>query len=315
MNIKQLQILDAVVRLGSYRKAAAQLRCSQSTITFQLKKLEDSLGCFLFEKTGRHMVLTPAGQAALKEAQKILASHSVLMNLKGSKASLTGRLKVGVNETLLEFMLIDVIKEFRLLAPEVFFEVEILDAYRLKTKVKDSEVDIGITFNTGDYPAPLIALPLTASPLGLFASPTLSIGESCFFLPGLAPELPLITGSVKSGPYKFFKRFLDGRGIRLGKTMQVGNVHIVKALLEGGLGVSYLPKICVEKELARGSLVEVLTGLGEIDLGVLLLKNANKEESAAASLLSKMIRTKLLDPNLRTKDFFERTCLMKRKFE
>ena len=68
MNIKQLQILDAVVRLGSYRKAAAQLRCSQSTITFQLKKLEDSLGCFLFEKTGRHMVLTPAGQAALKEA-------------------------------------------------------------------------------------------------------------------------------------------------------------------------------------------------------------------------------------------------------
>ena len=63
------------------------------------------------------MVLTPAGQAALKEAQKILASHSVLMNLKGSKASLTGRLKVGVNERLLEFMLIDVIKEFLLLAP------------------------------------------------------------------------------------------------------------------------------------------------------------------------------------------------------
>lgn len=315
MNIKQLQILDAVVRLGSYRKAGAKLRCSQSTITFQLKNLENSLGCFLFEKTGRHMVLTSAGKTALKEAQKILASHSVLMNLKGSKASLTGRLKVGVNETLLEFMLIDVIKEFRLLAPEVFFEVEILDAYRLKTKVKDSEVDIGITFNTGDYPAPLIALPLTASPLGLFASPTLSISESCFFLPGSAPELSLITGSVKSGPYKFFKRFLDRRGIRLGKTMQVGNVHIVKALLEGGLGVSYLPKICVEKELARRSLVEVPTGLGGIDLGVLLLKNANKEESAAASLLSKMIRTKLLDPDLKTGDFFERTCLMKRKSE
>ena len=95
--------------------------------------------------------------------------------------------------------------------------------------------------------------------------------------------------------------------------MQVGNVHVVKALLEGGLGVSYLPKICVEKELAAGSLVEVPTGLGEIDLGLLLLKNANKEESAAASLLSRMIRTKLLDPNLKTKDFFERTCLMKRK--
>mgnify|MGYP001179359095 CR=1 FL=1 len=71
MNIKQLQILDAVVRFGSYRKAAAHLRCSQSTITFQLKNLENSLGCFLFEKAGRHMVLTPAGRTALKEAQKI----------------------------------------------------------------------------------------------------------------------------------------------------------------------------------------------------------------------------------------------------
>lgn len=89
-------------------------------------------------------------------------------------------------------------------------------------------------------------------------------------------------------------------------------MHIVKALLESGLGVSYMPKACVEKELAEGSLVEVPTGLGKIDLG-LLLKNANKEESAAASLLSKMIRTKLLDPNLRTKDFFERTCLMTEK--
>lgn len=315
MNIKQLQILDAVVRFGSYRKAAAHLRCSQSTITFQLKNLENSLGCFLFEKAGRHMVLTPAGRTALKEAQKILASHSVLMNLKGSKSSLTGRLRVGVNETLLEFMLIDVIKEFRLLAPEVFFEVEILDAYRLRSKVKDSEVDIGITFNMGDYPPPLIPLSLTACPLGLFASPTLEISESCFFLPGSVPELSVIAASVKSGPYGFFKRFLDRRGIRLGKTMQVGNMHIVKALLESGLGVSYMPKACVEKELAEGSLVEVPTGLGKIDLGLLLLKNANKEESAAASLLSKMIRTKLLDPNLRTKDFFERTCLMKRKFE
>ena len=307
MNIKQLQILDAVVRFGSYRKAAAHLRCSQSTITFQLKNLENSLGCFLFEKAGRHMVLTPAGRTALKEAQKILASHSILMNLKGSKSSLTGRLRVGVNETLLEFMLIDVIKEFRLLAPEVFFEVEILDAYRLRSKVKDSEVDIGITFNMGDYPPPLIPLPLTACPLGLFASPTLEISESCFFLPGSVPELSVIAASVKSGPYRFFKRFLDRRGIRLGKTMQVGNMHIVKALLESGLGVSYMPKACVEKELAEGSLVEVPTGLGKIDLGLLLLKNANKEESAAASLLSKMIRSKLLDPNLRTKDFFERT--------
>ena len=307
MNIKQLQILDAVVRFGSYRKAAAHLRCSQSTITFQLKNLENSLGCFLFEKAGRHMVLTPAGRTALKEAQKILASHSVLMNLKGSKSSLTGRLRVGVNETLLEFMLIDVIKEFRLLAPEVFFEVEILDAYRLRSKVKDSGVDIGITFNMGDYPPPLIPLPLTACPLGLFASPTLEISESCFFLPGSVPELSVIAASVKSGPYGFFKRFLDRRGIRLGKTMQVGNMHIVKALLESGLGVSYMPKACVEKELAEGSLVEVPTGLGKIDLGLLLLKNANKEESAAASLLSKMIRTKLLDPN--KNDGFFRTNL------
>lgn len=315
MNIKQLQILDAVVRFGSYRKAAAHLRCSQSTITFQLKNLENSLGCFLFEKTGRHMTLTSVGKTAFKEAQKILSSHSVLMNLKGSKASLSGRLKVGANETLLEFVLIDIMKEFRLLAPEVVFEVEILDAYRLKTKVKESEVDIGITFNVGDYPAPLVPLPLTVFPLGLFASPTLQIDESCFFLPGAAPELSVITGSIKSGPYKFFQRFLDRRGIRLGKTMQVGNVNIVKALLEGGMGVSYLPKICVENELAKGSLIEVPTGLGEIDLGVLLLKNANREESAAASLLSKMIRGKLLNRNLETENFFERTCLMKRKFE
>ena len=120
------------------------------------------------------------------------------------RQSLTGALKVGVNETLLEFMLIDVIKEFRLLAPEVSFEVEILDAYRLKAKLKDSEIDIGISFNTGDYPSPLIALPLTASPLGLFASPTLQINESCFFLPGSAPELSvcLLYTSYFSPPLK-----------------------------------------------------------------------------------------------------------------
>lgn len=164
----------------------------------------------------------------------------------------------------------------------------------------------------GSYESPLTALPLCSEELGLFGSPRLKIEKEQFFLPNHCPNLNLLTWNFTSGSFRFFKRFLDKRGICMGKDMQVSSRNIINTFLESGFGVAYLPKVSVEREVEEGRICEIQTALPKIDLGVILLKNSNHAESSAASLFSKLVKNELYDGKMDRSDFFSRTCLMHR---
>lgn len=68
MELKNLRTFQAVADQGSYQKSAEKLGCTRSTITVRLRQLEEELGVPLFERAGRRMVLTEAGERALPQA-------------------------------------------------------------------------------------------------------------------------------------------------------------------------------------------------------------------------------------------------------
>lgn len=232
--------------------------------------------------------------------------------MKGGSPRLTGNLGIAVDETLLQYRLVNVINNFRQMAPDVTIKVELGTAYSIKDMVLRSEVDLAVSFNMGSYESPLTALPLCSEELGLFGSPRLKIEKEQFFLPNQCPNLNLLTWNFTSGPFRFFKRFLDKRGIGMGKDMQVSSRNIINTFLESGFGVAYLPKVSVEREVEEGRICEIKTALPKIDLGVILLKNSNHAESSAASLFSKLVKNELYDGKMDRSDFFSRTCLMHR---
>ena len=95
--------------------------------------------------------------------------------MKGGSPRLTGNLGIAVDETLLQYRLVNVINNFRQMAPDVTIKVELGTAYSIKDMVLRSEVDLAVSFNMGSYESPLTALPLCSEELGLFGSPRLKI--------------------------------------------------------------------------------------------------------------------------------------------
>ena len=83
-----------------------------------------------------------------------------ISSMKGGSPRLTGNLGIAVDETLLQYRLVNVINNFRQMAPDVTIKVELGTAYSIKDMVLRSEVDLAVSFNMGSYESPLTALPL-----------------------------------------------------------------------------------------------------------------------------------------------------------
>ena len=72
MDTRSIVVIKAILEEGSFQKAAQRLNCSQSTVTFQVRQLENELSVRLFERRGRRMVFTPAGKNILPHMEAIL---------------------------------------------------------------------------------------------------------------------------------------------------------------------------------------------------------------------------------------------------
>ena len=78
MTLRHLRIFAAVVDNGTMHAAAEKLFISQPTITQTVKELEEHYGCLLFERFGKRLVITPAGQELLEHARSLLAEFDRL---------------------------------------------------------------------------------------------------------------------------------------------------------------------------------------------------------------------------------------------
>ena len=85
--LRQLQVFEAIVRLGSFTRAAEELFLTQPTVSMQIKKLTDVLGLPLFEHVGRNVEPTEAGLALYKSSRELFET---LANLEMTVADLKG---------------------------------------------------------------------------------------------------------------------------------------------------------------------------------------------------------------------------------
>jgi len=78
VDTRSIVVIKTILEEGSFQKAAQRLNCSQSTVTFQVRQLENELSVRLFERLGRRMVFTPAGKSILPHMEAILHSMQAI---------------------------------------------------------------------------------------------------------------------------------------------------------------------------------------------------------------------------------------------
>jgi len=201
MNVRQLEALTWVVRLGSFAAAAAQLNATQSTISTRIQELEQELDVLLFDRTHRKAHLTAKGRELLAYAEEAVALFSEIRSRIGSPHSLTGVVRIGVAELVAVTWLPDLVASLHQDYPNLTLELDISLTADLFTRLREGDLDValipGSRFDDG-----LVAQSLGVVEFAWMASPRLNIPEGRLTPSDLAawPILSLGEGSYHHAP-------------------------------------------------------------------------------------------------------------------
>lgn len=153
MNIQYLRNFYVIAKLGNITKAAEVVHRTQSTLSSQIKNLEDRLGTPLFERAGRKsVILTPAGEALLEFTKRLLLQYDELEMRLGQIQSLSeeesGRLRIGAAPSVVDNLLPGFIPEFQKRHPGIRIQLFSRSPAEIIEQVREGFLDIGISLDS-----------------------------------------------------------------------------------------------------------------------------------------------------------------------
>lgn len=277
MDIKYLQTFKMIINEGSFTKAADKLNYTQSTITFQMKQLEQELSLQIFEKVGRNMSLTKAGKELIPYVDEVLASLERLSGLGDSLDKLKGELHIDMAETMLCYKMAPVLKEFHQLAPEAKLFLKSTNCYEILEKIKTGRTDLGVFYiNISDDRDFFESYKIGECTMDLVASPKTKERYPDFTKQGQSMDLPFIIDEPDCIFRQIFEDYLGSRDITLDHTIELWSIPTIKNLVKNDLGVSYLPSFTVKEDIENGELCKIKTLLDDQKLIAVCAHHKNK---------------------------------------
>ena len=264
MDLKYLYTFRTIVDEGGFNKAAQKLNYTQSTITFQMNQLEQELSTRLFEKIGRKMVLTKAGESLIPYVDEILQSIDKLHSFESDLSEYQGDLRVGVAETQLCYRFPAILKEFHLKAPKARLFLRSMNCYDIRDELLNGTLDIGVFYeDVGGFGSSLVTYEIGTFPTILLASPETQRQFPDFIKPDQVLSLPLVINEPNCIFRQMFEEYLREKSIRLGHTIELWSIPTIKNLVASGVGITYLPLFTVQEELKTEVLKEIGTDMEE----------------------------------------------------
>lgn len=254
VSLRQLQIFEAVVRLGGYTRAAQTLHLTQPTVSMQIKKLSEALGLPLLEQVGRQAQPTAAGRDVYIAAQEILDKMVALGESASElKGVVKGELRIAVITTAKYFMphlLGAFVAQYPLVKPRL----AVTNRTKALTRLKANEDDLLIM---GRVPREVAveAYPFIDNELVVVASPGHSLsGVRNISLKQLSQER-FLSREPESGTRKAVEQLFAGDGLKLEPYMELGSIEAIKQGVMAGLGLSVLSRYNLRLELSGNYIV------------------------------------------------------------
>ena len=147
MELRHLRYFTALAETLSFTRAAERVHVTQSTLSHQIRQLEDEVGQPLFDRIGKKVVTTEAGELFLGFAGRALKEVDLgLAMLKPGAGRLTGQVRIGATHTFNIGLIPECVAQFLARHPTVQVRVEELPADQIGTKLHAGELDIGIAY-------------------------------------------------------------------------------------------------------------------------------------------------------------------------
>ena len=172
MNNTQLETFLKIVETGSFTATANMLGYAQSTVTTQIKLLEEEFGCLLFERLGKSLALTAEGEKLISYAEQMLQLQRQMI-LEVSTAEIpSGIIKLGVSESLCYRHLPESLMEYKEKYPGMDIRIQFIDHDTFPGLLKSGALDMVYTLNPLIESTELKMISKKKESLDFFASPS-----------------------------------------------------------------------------------------------------------------------------------------------
>ncbi len=250
----RLKTFRAVARARGFSRAAARLHKTQPAVSQAIRALEADVGEPLFLRLGREVRLTAAGEILLPYVEESFAvldrARARLDALRGLE---TGTLTVGTSDTNACYVLPPVLAAFRRAHPGV--ELRLLNRPSPATERQLLRYDVDVGFVTLPVSSPdLASEPLfVREDVAIFAPDHPLAGRKRLRFDDLL-VYPLLLLDTGSRTRSFIDERLRERADPPRIAMELASIEVIKRLVALGFGVSVVPRISVEAEVAAGTL-------------------------------------------------------------
>jgi DNA-binding transcriptional LysR family regulator len=254
VSLRQLRVFEAAASNRSFSKAAEALHLTQPGVSMHIKELEISAGLPLFERIGRKLYVTEAGQELLGRAREILrALKDAEDTLDGLKGLRRGRINLAVVSTA-KYFVPQLLAQFGRDFPELEIRLAVNNRISVIEQLVANEVDLAIM---GRSPQSLdtVAEPFAQNPHVVIASREHPLAARRDILVETIAKENFIVREPGSGTRLAMEQFFEQLGLRCNVGMEMASNETIKQAVMAGMGVSFISRHTIELELQTQRLV------------------------------------------------------------
>lgn len=262
-SLSSYRIFYTVANTGNISKAAKELYISQPAISKSIQKLEESVGCRLFSRSSRGVVLTDEGKLLYDHVRT--AFETLTLGEEKLKRSIelgVGHLKIGVSSTLCKYLLLPYLKEFIRQNPHISISISCQSTNETLKLLEDNKIDIGLI----GKPATLknIQFDFLEEIEDIFVATKDYIRN--LQARGIAKDDVLANATLmlldkNNMTRQYIDDYLQENQIQVRDSIDISNMDLLIDFARIGVGVACVIKNFVKEDLTNGTLVEIPLGI------------------------------------------------------
>jgi DNA-binding transcriptional LysR family regulator len=252
MDLRQLEILQAIAETGSFTACGRKLHVSQSAISRQVLLLEEELGEPLFLRVGRQVRMTQAAETLVQLGQRVFQDvRETVGAITDRTRELRGTLRLSGGMTVCLYVFPPLLKHLRRVHPRLDVRLIVATAGRSVQEIRAGHVDAGLLTLPVEE-SDLVTVPVLREELLLVTMPTHPLAKQRRVAPADLAGQPFVMFESGSATRRVIDRFFVGENIEPMVVMDTENVEIIKAMVKTGLGISIVPYQAVAREVRAG---------------------------------------------------------------
>jgi DNA-binding transcriptional LysR family regulator len=275
MDLQRLQTFRTVATLMNFNQASQILHCSQSTVSAQIKTLENEIGALLFKRTGKAIQLTEAGAKMLTYADKLLAiKEEALADVTGRNTT-TGLLTVRMPQTMATHYLPRILSAYQPRFPGMRLDITSCALHSLEHELRIGTVDLAFLFADSIGAKNLEFELLRIEPLVIATHPGHPLAAHTLAdFKDLEGQVLLLPKS-DCGYRMVFEQELAAERVTPSTIIEMNSIEAIKQTIMAGIGVTIIPGCAVQNEVERGKIVR-LCWVDDLETGLLMIRYKDK---------------------------------------